>query len=111
MALRLLSLGLLVCLVTAHDAPAQTTGTRAESIRGQVLDATNSAPLRRARITAAVGDRQVDLIFTDNDGRFAIPNLPATALTVRASKAGYAPAVVNIAAGRGGTEIGFRLPK
>jgi protocatechuate 3,4-dioxygenase beta subunit len=109
--LRSLILGLLVCLVVAPGARAQTAVARVESIRGQVIDASNTAPLRRARITVSFADRQVAMILTGDDGRFAIANLPSTSLTVRASKAGYAPAVVTIAAGSGGSDVGFALPK
>src|SRR5687768_3193280 len=107
---RRLMLGLLVLLAAAHDAPAQTA-TRAEAVRGQVVDVTNSAPLRRVRVTVSSGARQIRAAFTDNEGRFSIANLPTAPLTVRASKAGYVPAVVPLSAGRGGTEIGFSLPK
>jgi hypothetical protein len=107
---RRLILGLLIWLVAAQDAPAQTA-TRAEAVRGRVVDATNSAPLRRVRVTASSDARPIDAIFTDNDGRFSIAGLPTTPLTVRASKAGYVPAVVALSASGRGTEIGFSLPK
>jgi protocatechuate 3,4-dioxygenase beta subunit len=107
---RRVRLALLVCLAAAHDAPAQTA-TRADALRGRVVDATNSAPLRRVRLTVSSGDRPVDTAFTDNDGRFVIPSVPTTPLTVRAAKGGYVAAVASLPAGRGGTDVAFSLPK
>jgi len=90
------------------QAPA---ATRAQSIRGQVTNAQDSAPLRRARVVVSEGDRQIELVFTDDQGQFAIANAPVTALTIRATKAGYTAARVSVPGGRAGTEIRIALTR
>ena len=102
---------MLVSLTAAYGVLAQTpAATRAESIVGRVIDARDSAPLRRARVIVSSGERQIELVFTDDQGRFSIVNAPVTPLTVRATKAGFANAVVTVPAGGAGSDIGFALP-
>jgi protocatechuate 3,4-dioxygenase beta subunit len=89
----------------AHDAgPAPSI-----AIRGQVVAATDEVPLRRALVVVSSGDRPVESIVTDDEGRFAISTVAATPLTVRASKAGYVAGLTTIAAGS--AEIRFSLAR
>jgi hypothetical protein len=103
--------GLLLALA-AYGVIAQVPPpTRTQAIRGQVANAQDGAPLRRARVVVSEGDRQIELVFTDDQGQFAVANAPVTALTVRATKAGYTAARVSVPAGRAGTEIRVALTR
>lgn len=81
------------------------------SISGSVSDARDNAALRRARIVLLEAGRQIDTVFTDDEGRFAFPSAPATAVTIRVSKAGYASSAAAVAAGRVSSEQRFSLPR
>jgi protocatechuate 3,4-dioxygenase beta subunit len=88
----------LVTLAAAIAVSAQDTRTTRElSISGVVVDAENGAVLRRARIGLGSDLRQLNAVFTDNDGRFVITTSSPTAPTLRVSKAGYAHIVVPVA--------------
>lgn len=101
------TVGLLILLTFARAMPAQDVAIRSQAIRGQVVDARDGVPLRRARVAILSGERQIDAVFTDDDGQFAIANAPATTLTLRAAKAGFAP--VNITLQSGDAPGGGRL--
>jgi hypothetical protein len=101
----------LAFLATVSAVLAQTAATTpSRTIRGRVVDAANSAPLRRARVSLSASDGRTNPVFTDDEGRFEIA-IPATAITLRASKAGYAPAVVSVAEARAGAELRFTLTR
>ena len=42
----------------------------------------------------SAGDRRIDSVFTDDEGKFSIADAPSDTLTVRVSKAGYAASLV-----------------
>jgi hypothetical protein len=61
-------------------------------LRGTVIAADNSSPLRRAQVRAFAQDgRAGGVVTTDPQGRFEIRELVAGRYTVSASKAGYVP--------------------
>src|SRR4030095_8470356 len=100
------ALAVLVSLSVIHSLLAQNPGpTRAQPIRGRVVDARDNVPLRRARVLVSAGERRIDSVFTDDDGRFAIANMPAAPLTVRTSKAGYAVSLVTLPVSGAYTEL------
>ena len=105
--MKALPIALMALLTVSHGALAQNAGplkdgryenVRVQPIRGRVVDGRNSVPLRRARIVVAVGERRIDSVFTDEEGRFALAGMPAVSLTVRVSKAGFAAAVITLGA-------------
>ncbi|HET9362438.1 MAG TPA: carboxypeptidase-like regulatory domain-containing protein [Vicinamibacterales bacterium] len=103
--------GLLICLAVSCGLLAQgPAAERSESIRGQVVNTADGVPLRRARVEVT-GGRRVDPVFTDDEGRFRVEGAPATSLTVKVTKAGYAPGLVTVPAGGGSTELSFALTK
>ena len=66
---------------------APATGT--SRIRGRVLQAGTSTPLRRAQVTLT-GEQNVQrLVTTDGEGRYEISDLPAGRFTISAAKGGY----------------------
>jgi protocatechuate 3,4-dioxygenase beta subunit len=105
-------IALFAFVAAASPVVAQTTATApSRTIRGQVVDASNGAPLRRARISVSSGEPVTNPLFTDDEGRFAIA-MPAGAATLRASKAGYAPALASVAGNaRAGAELRFVLTR
>lgn len=91
--MRAFLLAALLTAIAAHAAVAQTAvATRSQPVRGQVVDATDGASLRRARVLVTAGAHAIDAVFTDDEGRFALTNVPAGTLTVRVAKAGYVAA-------------------
>jgi hypothetical protein len=67
---------------------APETGTA--SITGRVVSADSGAPIRRAEVQAALaGGPRARGVLTDENGRFALQNLPAGRWTVRAAKTGF----------------------
>lgn len=74
-----------------RDPRVATTPTGSSIIRGQVVDATNGAPIRRAtvRIFGAPFRENPPSTVTDDEGRFELRDLPAGKFTVTAMKAGY----------------------
>jgi hypothetical protein len=57
-------------------------------VRGQVLDATTGAPIRRARVLIYAG-REPVASQTDAEGRFELREVPAGKHTLNVSKTGY----------------------
>lgn len=71
-----------------RQAPAAGSGT----IRGQVVDATSGAPIRRATVTAYGGELRggrPPSAMSDDDGRFELSELPAGKYTLAVSKSSY----------------------
>jgi protocatechuate 3,4-dioxygenase beta subunit len=69
---------------------AQPAGTAV--IRGRIIAADTSTPIRRAQVratTAGGGGRGARLVTTDTDGRFELRDLPAGRWELSASKAGF----------------------
>jgi Carboxypeptidase regulatory-like domain len=83
-------LALLVLTLAAQTSLAQQAPV---VLRGQVADAENARPLRRAIVSLARGDRRVRPVLTDQEGRFAI-ELPDLSSAVVITKAGYASALI-----------------
>ena len=107
-----LILGLLASLAAVQGGLAQERATAlSQPLRGQVVDVANNVPLRRARVTVTVGDRSLDPVVTDDEGRFAIANVPAASLTLRVAKAGYAAALLPLPAERAETDLRFALTR
>ena len=83
---------------TATTAPATGTGR----LRGRVLQAGSSTPIRLAQVTLS-GDQNVRrMVTTDGEGRYEFTDLPAGVFTVSVAKPGFltlqyrtAPAVRN----------------
>ena len=85
-------------LATVLAVSAQDAGTTREvSISGLVVDAENGAAVRRARIVPGTDLRQLNAVFSDDDGRFVITIPAVTPPTLRVSKAGYAHIVLPVA--------------
>lgn len=83
-----LRLGLVAAAVAAllgavGPAAAQGTGT----IRGRVIDAATQRPLSGAQVVVVGGTRRS---VTDASGEYVLADVPAGALTIRASLLGYA---------------------
>lgn len=75
----------------AAGASNPATGTIATgTLRGRIIDAAQGHPLRGVRIQVTSGSAPD--VFTDDDGRFTIPALPAGRHSLVASKAGYVSA-------------------
>ena len=86
---------LLLMFVLAAAPLSAQTGT----VTGRVTDAASGAPVRLVQVTiagTALG------AVTDNDGRFRVTNVPATAREVRAKRIGYNPAVATFSLDGGG---------
>ena len=91
----MLSGALLLLFVLAAAPLSAQTGT----VTGRVTDAASGAPVRLVQVTiagTALG------AVTDNDGRFRLTNVPATAREVRAKRIGYNPAVATFSLDGGG---------
>src|SRR5579862_3056893 len=58
------------------------------SLSGSVIDSDKS-PIRRATVSIEGDMRVSQTVVTDDEGRFALTNLPAGRFTVTADKAGY----------------------
>ena len=107
-----LNVAVLVSLAAAHAAMAQAPAvTRAQSIRGQVIDAREGTPLRRARVVLSSGGTRMEPTFTDDRGWFDIPITLAPPVTVRTSKAGYAPALATIPDRKSAADLRFSLAR
>ena len=67
----------------------QPTGTAV--IRGRIVAADTSTPIRRAQVraTTAGGGRGARLVTTDSEGRFELRDLPAGRWELSAAKAGF----------------------
>jgi hypothetical protein len=71
--------------VAGFSAPATGTGR----LRGRVLEAGSSSPLRRAQVTLS-GEQNVQrMVTTDGEGRYEFTDLPAGRFTISAAKGGY----------------------
>ena len=83
---------------SSPERPRRVSGTA--SVRGQVLDAQNGAPLRRAEVRASlVESGESWVISTDANGRYELSQLPAGRFNIGATKDGYV-----------GLQIGQRWP-
>lgn len=71
----------------ARDPRELPTGTAV--IRGRIIAADTSTPIRRAQVRASGGGGGARLVSTDADGRFEFRDLPAGRWEISASKAGY----------------------
>ena len=70
---------------TATTAPATGTGR----LRGRVLQAGSSTPIRLAQVTLS-GDQNVRrMVTTDGEGRYEFTDLPAGVFTVSVAKPGF----------------------
>src|SRR5688500_11959553 len=59
-------------------------------LRGRIVAAGNDAALRRVRVAVTFPSGRVDPVLTDDDGRFVFTLPSRAAVTVTATKAGYA---------------------
>ena len=110
--MKTVALAVLVSLTVAHGFNAQgPEPVRPGRIRGQVVDTRTGVPLRRARVIVSAAQRPVDTVFTDDEGRFAIENLPAKPLILRVSKAGYAVSLVTLSADTPQSVLMFAMAK
>lgn len=79
-----------VCLVWMLAASAQQTGTTSMLAGRVTTDDANGAPVRRAIVTlTGTGSSAPVQMATDDEGRFAFPDLPAGRYTLTAEKAGF----------------------
>jgi protocatechuate 3,4-dioxygenase beta subunit len=75
-----------------RDARGEPQPTGTAVIRGRIIAADTSTPIRRAQVRATVaggGGRGARLVTTDSDGRFELRDLPAGRWELSASKAGF----------------------
>lgn len=85
----LITFALLVAWQTAtRDQPRDIAGV-AYSIRGVVVDAQTSAPIRRARVEATRADGERSTSVSDAQGRFAVSELRPGTYTLSVNKEGY----------------------
>jgi iron complex outermembrane receptor protein len=101
---RSLSLTLAGILLGAAQLTAQSTGT----ISGRVIDSASRQPLSAVSLRLVGTQRGA---VTRDDGTYTLPNVPAGAQRLRASRIGFAPQVrdVNVTAG-GTASADFALP-
>src|SRR5688500_13189036 len=94
---------LLLALLTPVCAWAQQRGT----ITGRVVDRASNTPL----ITAQIGSAGTTLgAVTNQDGRFAIPQVPAGQLELRVNLIGYKAASQQVTVATGGTaNVNFEM--
>jgi protocatechuate 3,4-dioxygenase beta subunit len=78
---------------TPRDVGATPPPTGTAVIRGRIVDAETSQPLRRARLnlTAPELGREGLTASTDDDGRYELADLPAGRFTLSAQRSGYLP--------------------
>src|ERR687892_604971 len=72
--------------------PRPVTTTYTAVIRGQVVDATSGAPIRRANVTAYGGELRGGRpasVLSDDDGRFELSELSPGKYTLSVSKSSY----------------------
>src|SRR4030095_6758445 len=81
---------LLALILAAQTAFAQQA---AITVRGRVMDAENSRPLRRAIVSLTRPDRSQRPLLTDEEGRFEI-DLPDASSALVIGKAGYAYSII-----------------
>ena len=74
-------------------APRPATDSR--MIRGRVVAAVTSDPIRNARVSVKA-DRDFPTVLTDSEGRFECLDLPNADMTLTASKPGFARASIDI---------------
>jgi hypothetical protein len=124
-ALTCLELGSVSPRLHAAQAPRddrQTVLVGAGTIRGRVVNASDSSPIQAARITLA-GPSRPDPVFTDQSGQFELAKLAAGRYTVTAEKTGFVrsrygsksdldPFVqIELGAGALAVDIEVRMPK
>jgi protocatechuate 3,4-dioxygenase beta subunit len=111
MVMRPLLSGLLALLLIAAAARAQAPPAGATSlISGRVFNASDGAPLRRARVIITSAGRGSDPVFTGDDGRF-IADAPRRPFTVTVTKAGYIPVVMTPSAAQLAGPLTFGLTR
>ena len=84
-----LLLAWIAVLAVVANTTAQVQPPAPSVIAGQVVEATTSAPLRRARILVTSGATTLNAVLTDDSGRFRIETTLPPPLTVRVSKASF----------------------
>jgi len=106
-----------------RDTPAQAAPAPTGRITGRVLAADTGRPLRRARVFASAAQFEGRGTLTDDNGVFALSELPAGRFTVTASKVGYltlsfgqrrplqAGTPLQLSDGEQLTGVEFRLPR
>ena len=74
----------------ALGQPLRQPAPQLFELRGRIVAATTGDPLPRARIAAADAEDLVDVVFSDDGGRFAIVLRSISSVTLAITKAGYA---------------------
>jgi TonB-linked SusC/RagA family outer membrane protein len=101
---RSLSLALAGILLGAAQLTAQSTGT----ISGRVIDSASRQPLSAVSLRLVGTQRGA---VTRDDGTYTLPNVPAGAQRIRASRIGFGPQVKDVTVSAGGTaSADFALP-
>lgn len=106
-AIRLLALLMAGWMVSAQ-AP---TPSSSRTIRGQVIDARDLTPLRRARVVVSSTGMQPATVFADDEGRFVLDDPGRAELTIRAGKVGYTIGAAVVAADVTDTTLRFALTR
>jgi TonB-linked SusC/RagA family outer membrane protein len=96
---------LLVTVLVAALAPVAAMA-QAGTVRGRVVEQGSNTPLQGVSVSVVGGNQTV---VTNQEGRFALSNVPAGARTLRAARIGYGAQTRSITVGAEPVEVNFTL--
>jgi TonB-linked SusC/RagA family outer membrane protein len=96
---------LLVVALALALAPVAAIA-QAGTVRGRVVEQGSNNPLQGVSVTLVGGNQTV---VTNQEGRFALSNVPAGARTLRASRIGYGAQTRSVTVGAEPVEVNFAL--
>jgi hypothetical protein len=92
-----------IASLTAMAATASSGGAQSGTIVGQVRVAGTSQPLGYVIVSVAPAASSGGEIFSDQQGRFVLRNMPAGSVRITAKRVGFSPADTTILVARGDT--------